>query len=112
MKKIMISLSAIILFSGLSVSAQFVQQYGQCNRSTSTPIQVQLLQRRLSGWLERRSTNRNSDYKRYRDKYERKYEDFFRDGYNAGYDSIRPTTRWTNSQRKCVRLGLLDRAKR
>ncbi len=109
MKKIMISLSAIILFSGLSVSAQFVQQYGQCNRSTSTPIQCGYYEEGYQDGVNDANSNRSNDYKRYRNKLDgNKYENFYKQGYDAGYSSIKPYQRWDKDQRENYDDGFQD----
>lgn len=100
MKKILLLgfVVCMVAFGSISVSAQ-------CDPNTASPIKCSYYNEGYQDGANDARNNRSNDYRRYRDKYERKYEDFFRDGYNAGYASVRPITRWTNSQRNAYDSG-------
>ncbi len=109
MGKIMISLCAMILFSGLSVFAQYPQPYGQCNRSTSTPIQCGYYEEGYQDGVSDAQNNRNNDYKRYRAKLDgSRYENFYKQGYDAGYVSLKPYQRWDKDQKDNYDDGFRD----
>lgn len=103
-------LAGIFAFSGVGVSAQFVQ----CDRNRFSPIQCGYYEEGYRDGASDAQANRANDYRRYRDKIDgRRYETNYQDGYDAGYSSIRPTTRWDSAQRSAYdtgyRLGDNDR---
>lgn len=77
----------------------------QCDPNTASPIKCSYYNEGYQDGAADANNNRSNDYRRYRDKYERRYESFYRDGYEAGYNSVRPTTRWTISQRNAYDAG-------
>ncbi len=109
MKKIIISICVIILLAGLSVSAQYVQSLGQCNRTTLSPIQCGYYEEGYQDGVNDAQNNRANDYKRYRNKLDGdKYENFYRQGYDAGYSNIKPYQRWDKDQRDSYDDGFQD----
>ena len=92
------SLFCMIAFGGITASAQ-------CDRNVGTAIQCGYYDEGYQDGVADANDNRNSDYRRHRNKYTSQYEEFFRRGYTAGYDSVRPVNRWTNSQRSAYDSG-------
>lgn len=88
-----------LAFGGISVSAQI-----QCDRN-STPIKCGYYDEGYMDGVADGNSNRSSDYRRYRSKFESQYENNYRTGYEAGYDSVRPSTRWSYSQRNAYDSG-------
>ena len=88
----------VIAFGGISASAQ-------CDRNTSSPIKCGYYDEGYQDGVSDGNSNRNGDYRRYRNKFESQYENNYRSGYEAGFDSVRPSTRWTNSQRSAYDSG-------
>lgn len=98
-----ISLSAMLLLSGMSV---FAQTTYQCNLPNSTPIQCGYYQEGYQDGLSDAQSNRNSDYRRYRNKLDgNKYESVYRQGYDAGFSSANSGTRWNFQQRNAYDRG-------
>lgn len=98
-----ISLSVMLLLSGMSV---FAQTTYQCNLPNSTPIQCGYYQEGYQDGLNDAQSNRNSDYRRYRSKLDgNKYESFYRQGYDAGFSSINLGSRWSTQQRSAYDRG-------
>jgi hypothetical protein len=111
MKKLLfsISLCGIFLLAGLSVSAQYIQPYGQCNQPNLTPIQCGYYLEGVQDGAADAQSNRSSDYRRYRNKLDgSKYESFYRQGYDAGFSNLRPNQRWNNEQRGSYDDGYQD----
>lgn len=100
MKKIL-----LISFAFCVVAISGVTAAAQCDPNTQGTIKCSYYNEGYQDGSNDARNNLNSDYRRYRDKYERKYEANYRDGYNAGYDSVRPSTRWTGSQRNAYDSG-------
>ena len=87
-----------LAFGSISVSAQ-------CDRNTSGPIKCGYFDEGYMDGVTDGNSNRSSDYRRYRSKFESKYENDYRTGYEAGYESVRPSTRWSFSQRNAYDSG-------
>lgn len=108
MKKILFSV-LLCAIAGFSISAQTVQQYGQCSQSNFTPIQCGYYQEGYQDGVGDAQTNRNSDYRRYRNKLDgSKYESYYQQGYEAGYSSLRTNQRWNSDQRNSYDDGYQD----
>lgn len=98
-----ISLSAILLLSGMSV---FAQTTYQCDLPNSTPIQCGYYQEGYQDGQNDAQSNRNSDYRRYRNKLDgNKYESVYRQGYDAGFSSSNSGSRWNFQQRNAYDRG-------
>ncbi len=100
MRKILFTTSFVLLvaFGGISAAAQ-------CNPATESFIKCGYYNEGYQDGIADAQSSRRNDYRRFSDKYERKYENNYSQGYNAGYDSIRGTSRWTNSQRTAYDSG-------
>lgn len=100
----------VMMFVSQTVSAQFNASKRavtppQCNRDQLSPIRCGYFQEGyLDGANDARS-NRDNDYKRYKNKYENQYESFYRTGYDEGYGSVKPYSRWTNKQKDAYDRG-------
>ena len=77
----------------------------QCDRNTASPIKCGYYDEGYQDGVADANSYRSSDYRRYRNKFESQYEDFYRRGYSTGFDSVRPSVRWTNSQRSAYDSG-------
>lgn len=101
MKKLFFSISilSVLAFGAISASAQ------QCDRNTMSPIRCGFYEEGYQDGVSDANSSRISDYRRYRTKYVPQYESFYRDGYGAGHDSVRPSIRWTGSQRAAYNSG-------
>jgi hypothetical protein len=109
MNKTIISLWAMILLAGLSVSAQYVQQYGNCQQTNLTPIQCGYYQEGYQDGANDAQINQENNYKRHRNKLDGdKYENFYRQGYDAGYAAVRPYQRWDKDQKENYDDGFQD----
>lgn len=108
MKNLLFSILLCVI-AGFSVSAQNIQQYGQCSQSNFTPIQCGYYQEGYQDGASDAQSNRNNDYKRYRNKLDgSKYENYYQQGYDAGYSSIKPYQKWSNEQRNGYDDGFQD----
>lgn len=93
------SLLFVVAFGAGPAAAQ------RCDRYNQSPIRCGFYDEGFQdGEIDARA-GQSSDYRRYRLKFNSQYESYYRDGYNAGYDSVRPTTRWTSSQRRAYDSG-------
>jgi hypothetical protein len=109
MNKTIISLWAMIFLAGLSVSAQYVQQYGNCPQTNLSPIQCGYYQEGYQDGANDAQTNQENNYKRHRNKLDGdKYENFYRQGYDAGYAAVRPYQRWDKDQKENYDDGFQD----
>ncbi len=108
MKKILLAV-LLCTVAGLSVSAQNVQQYGQCSQSNFTPIQCGYYQEGYQDGASDAQSNRDNNYRRYRNKLDgNKYETYYQQGYDAGYETVRPYQKWNKDQRDSYDDGFQD----
>lgn len=77
----------------------------QCDPNIESPIRCGYYTEGYQLGTGDAQSNKTSDYRRYRNRYAGQYESFFRNGYEAGYNSVRPSTRWTYSQRSAYDSG-------
>ena len=100
MKKYILFLAAIftIAFAAMPAAAQ-------CDPNVESPIRCGYYNEGYQLGTGDAQSNRSSDYRRHRNRYTGQYENFFRNGYEAGYNSVRPSSRWTNSQRSAYDSG-------
>jgi len=100
MKKyfLFLSILTVVVLGNIEVSAQ-------CDRNQMSPIRCGYYDEGYQDGVADGNSNRQSDYRRYRNKFESQYENNYRSGYEAGYDSVRPSTRWTSSQRNAYDAG-------
>jgi hypothetical protein len=97
----------LITFLFLTVAFGSTSAIAQCDRNTASPIRCGFYDEGYEDGVNDGRSNRSDDYRRYRNKFSglNQYENFYRDGYNAGYASVRPTVRWTASQRNAYDSG-------
>ena len=100
MKTLFLCTSLLFLMAFGSVSAS-----AQCDKTIESPIRCGFHDEGYQDGAIDARNNQSNDYRRYRLKFSSQYESFYREGYTAGFESVRPTTRWTNSQRAAYNSG-------
>lgn len=100
MKRIVLLVSLLSLFAIFSIPVA-----AQCDPNTQSPIKCGYYNEAYQDGANDANSNRSRDHRRYRSKYENKYESDYRVGYEAGYDSVRPSNRWSYSQRNAYDSG-------
>src|ERR1043166_7218749 len=93
-----VSLACMAAFGVINAAAQ-------CDRNADSPIRCGYYDEGYQDGAADANSNRSSDYRRYRNKLDSQYESYYSRGYSAGFDSVRPTVRWTYSQRNAYDAG-------
>lgn len=95
MKNLLFAFVFLLSISAVADTA-FAQQ---CDRNRLTPIRCGYYEEGYQDGVIDARNGTDNDHRRYRSKFESQYESFYQTGYDEGFASIRPFSRWNDSQK-------------
>lgn len=96
------------LFAMIVTGASGLVYAQQCDRTRLTPIKCGYYEEGYQDGAVDAKNNLGNDFKRYKSKIDNQYESFYRSGYDEGFASVRPYSRWTDSQKNTYDQGYDD----